>query len=377
MSHETNAEALEGIAIIGMACRFPGARNIDEFWHNLQHEVESIAFFSDDELLAAGVQPALLRHPSYVKAGAFLEDIDQFDAAFFGYNRREAEIMDPQQRLFMECAYTALEHAGYDAEQYDGLIGAYAGVGGNVYLFNLFSHPEVVSALGSFQLRLANEKDFLATRLSYKLNLKGPVATVQTACSTSLVATHLACQSLLNFDCDMALAGGSSVSIEQNTGYLYQEGGIFSPDGHCRAFDASAQGVVGGSGVGLVVLKRLSDALADGDTVYAVIKASAINNDGAAKVGFTAPSQDGQAAVIEEALNLAGVDAETITYIEAHGTGTALGDPIELAALNQVFRARTTKRHFCAIGSVKTNIGHLDTAAGIAGLIKTMLALKH
>jgi natural product biosynthesis luciferase-like monooxygenase protein/amino acid adenylation domain-containing protein len=377
MSNQAEAESLDGIAIIGLACRFPGARNIEEFWQNIKNGVESISVFSDQELLESGVEPALLRNPSYVRASATLEDIDRFDATFFGFNRREAEVLDPQQRLFLECAYTALEHAGYDSERYEGLIGVYAGVGANGYVYNLLENRELVAALGEYQIALANEKDFLATRLAYKLNLRGPSATVQTACSTSLVATHLACQSLLSFDCDLALVGGSAINVPHKVGYLYREGGIASPDGHCRAFDAQAAGTVSGSGVGAVVLKRLADALADGDSVYVVIKSSAINNDGAVKVGFTAPSQDGQAAVITQALALAGIDPSTIGYIEAHGTGTTLGDPIEVAALNQVFRGATDERGFCAIGSVKTNIGHLDAASGMAGLIKTTLALTH
>jgi iturin family lipopeptide synthetase A len=377
MSISSDDQALEGIAVIGMACRFPGANSVDAFWENIKNGVESVTFFSDEELRGSGVSPALLSHPNYVKAAAILDDIDRFDAAFFGYHRREAEILDPQQRLFLECAYTALEHAGYDPEHYQGAIGVYAGVGANTYLFNLMENAEIVDTIGGYQLRLANEKDFLATRLAYKLNLKGPSATVQTACSTSLVATHMACQSLLNFDSDVVLVGAVSLSVPQKIGYMYQEGSILSPDGHCRAFDARAAGTIGGSGVGVIVLKRLADAIADRDSIHAVIRSSAINNDGSLKVGFTAPSQDGQAAVIAEALALAGVEPETIGYIEAHGTGTPVGDPIELAALNQVFRQSTSQRGFCAIGSVKTNIGHLDTAAGIAGLIKAILALKH
>ncbi len=366
------------IAIIGMAGRFPGARNLDEFWQNLRDGVESITFFTDEEAIAAGVDPALVKNPHYVKANGVLEDVDLFDAAFFGFNPREAEIMDPQHRLFLECAWEALENAGYDPETFDGLIGVYAGASLSTYLlFHLLPNRELVESLHSDQLAIGNGRDYLPTRVSYKLNLRGPSVNVQTACSTSLVAVHLACQALLNYECDIALAGGVSVDVPQKRGYLYLEGGISSPDGHCRAFDARAQGTVGGNGVGIVVLKRLEDALADGDTIHAVIKGSAINNDGSLKVGYTAPSVEGQAEVIATAQALAGVDPETITYIEAHGTGTALGDPIEIAALTQVFRAGTQARGFCAIGSVKTNIGHLDAAAGVAGLIKTVLALKH
>ena len=365
------------IAVIGMSGRFPRASSVEAFWQNIRDGVESIAHFSDQELLAAGVSPSLLNTPHYVKARGALEDIDRFDAHFFGYLPREAEIMDPQQRLFLECAWEALERAGYDSERFDGRIGIYAGSSMSSYMFILYANHQLIESLGSFQALIGNDKDFLSTRVAYKLNLRGPAVTVQTACSTSLVAVHLACQSLLNGECDMALAGGISIGIHQRAGYVYQEGGIFSPDGHCRAFDACAQGTVGGSGVGVVVLRRLEDALADGDTIHAVIKGFAINNDGALKVGYTAPSVEGQAEVIREALALARVDPETIGYIEAHGTATPLGDPIEVAALTQVFRTSTDKTGFCALGSVKTNIGHLDAAAGVAGLIKTVMALKH
>jgi acyl transferase domain-containing protein/acyl carrier protein len=366
------------IAIIGMAGRFPGANTIEAFWHNVRAGVESISCFSDAELLAAGVDPAFLQNPHYVKARSVLDDIELFDAAFFGIHPREAESMDPQHRLFLECAWQALEHAGYDSETFDGLIGVYAGIDINSYLLhNLYSNRSLNDALSSPQTQFGNDKDYLPTRVSYKLNLTGPSINVNTACSTALVAAHLACQSLLNNECDLALAGGVGIILPQKSGYFYQEGGIVSPDGHCRTFDAEAQGTVRGSGVGIVVLKRLADALADGDAIYAVIKGSAINNDGALKVGYTAPSVDGQSRVITEAQAIAGVAPETISYIEAHGTATALGDPIEVAALTRAFRTGTAKTGFCAIGSVKTNVGHLGAAAGAAGLIKTILALHH
>ena len=366
------------IAIIGMSCRFPGARNIDEFWLNLRDGRECITFFTDEEILASGVDPALLNNPNYVRAGAVLPDIERFDASFFGFTPREAEIMDVQQRLFLECAWEAMESAGYDSETGSGSCGVFAGTGLNTYLLNnLYANRNLLESVDSFGVMLANDKDFLPTRVSYKLNLKGPSINVQTACSTSLVAVHLACQSLLAGECDLALAGGVSVRVPQKTGYLYQEGMIFSPDGHCRAFDAKARGTVGGSGVGIVVLKRLDDALAAGDCIHAVIKGSAINNDGSLKAGYTAPSVEGQQAVISEAIAMAGIEPETITYVEAHGTATSLGDPIEIAALTRAFRSRTAKTGFCAIGSLKTNVGHLDTAAGVAGLIKTVLALRH
>jgi len=303
------------IAIIGMSGRFPGTKNVDEFWHNLRDGVESISFFSDQELLSSGIDPVLLSNPNYVKAGGVLEDIDLFDASFFGFNPREAEITDPQHRLFLECAWEALECAGYDPQSYKGLIAVYAGAGMNTYhLFNLHSNRDLVDSVGSFLMMIGNDKDYLTTRVSYKLNLEGPSVVVQTACSTSLVAVHLACQSLLSGECDMALAGGVSVKVPQKAGYLYQEGGIDSPDGHCRAFDAKAQGTVFGSGLGIVVLKRLADALSDGDHIYAIIKGSAVNNDGSFKVGYTAPSMDGQVKAIRAALLMAEVDPETITY---------------------------------------------------------------
>jgi amino acid adenylation domain-containing protein/non-ribosomal peptide synthase protein (TIGR01720 family) len=366
------------IAIIGMAGRFPGASNLDEYWENLQNGVESIAFFSDEELLASGGDATLVRDPHYVKARGILEDIESVDAGFFGYTIREAALMDPQHRLFLECAWEALENAGYNPEIYNGLISVFSGTSINSYLLhNLYSHTDLMKASGPLQLAISSDKDHLATRTAYKFNLKGMGVTVQTACSTSLVAVHLACQSLLHGECDIALAGGVSVAVPQKSGYLYQEGGIVSPDGHCRTFDARAQGTVGGCGGGVVVLKRLDEAIADKDHIYALIKGSATNNDGSLKVGYTAPSVDGQTRVIKAAQQMAEVEAETITYIEAHGTGTPLGDPIEVAALTQAFRSSTEKKSFCAIGSVKTNIGHLDAAAGIAGLIKTVLALKH
>jgi acyl transferase domain-containing protein/acyl carrier protein len=367
---------MESIAIIGLSGRFTGAKNIAEFWQNLCDGVEAISQFSDEELIAAGVDPSLLKNPNYKKAGAVLDDIDLFDAGFFGFNPKEAEMTDPQHRLFLECAWEALENAGYDAQRCESKIGVYAGASLNNYLPFKLNIDQLGSA-HSFQKLIGNDKDFLSTRVSYKLNLTGPSLTIQTACSTSLVATALACQSLLNYQCDMALAGGASIRVPQKTGYLHQEGGILSPDGHCRAFDAKAKGTIIGNGVGVVLLKRLSDAIADGDHIYAVIKGSAINNDGSNKVGYTAPSVNGQAEAIAEAIALADVEPETITYIETHGTGTALGDPIEIAALTNVFRAETEKTGFCAIGSVKTNIGHLDAAAGVTGLIKTALALQH
>ena len=366
------------IAIIGLDGRFPGARNIEEFWQNLHDGVESVTFFSDQELLDAGVDPSQLTNPNYVGAGAVLDDVDKFDAAFFGISAREAALMDPQQRLFLECAWGALEHAGYDTARSKERIGVFAGASMNLYLLaNLSSHRQLLVEEGNFNIGLSNEKDYLTTKTAYRLNLKGPSISVSTGCSTSLVSIHLAVQSLLSGECDMALAGGVAVKVPQKDGYLYQEGGIGSPDGHCRVFDRDAQGTIRGDGVGVVVLKKLSRALEEHDTVHAIIKGSAVNNDGGDKIGFTAPGIDGQATVISDAQMIADVSPEMISYIEAHGTGTPLGDPIELTALSRVFHQATKRKHFCAIGSVKSNIGHLDAAAGISGLIKTVLMLQH
>ncbi|MCW5315484.1 acyltransferase domain-containing protein [Nostoc sp. KVJ3] len=376
--HNSNELNNSEIAIIAVAGRFTGAKDIESFWQNLQDGVESISWLTDEELINSGVSLDLLNNPNYVKASGVLSDIELFDANFFAYSAKEAELIDPQQRLFLELAWQAVEKAGYDPQTYHGLMGVYGGVGMNRYfLNNLYPNHQLLEALDPLQLGISNDKDFLPTRVAYKLNLTGPAVNVQTACSTSLVAVHVACQSLLNGECDMALAGGVTLCIPQKIGYLHQEGMILSPDGHCRAFDAKAQGTIAGSGAGIVVLKRLKDAISDRDHIHAIIKGSAINNDGAMKVGYTAPSVSGQAAVIGEAQAIAGVDAETISYIEAHGTATPLGDPIEITALTQAFNQTTDKKGFCAIGSLKTNLGHLDTAAGVAGLIKTVLALQH
>ncbi|HEX4965433.1 MAG TPA: amino acid adenylation domain-containing protein [Thermoanaerobaculia bacterium] len=356
------------IAIVGMAGRFPGADDVDQLWRNLRAGVESIRFFGSAEAAEAGL----------VQAGGLLDDVEGFDAAFFDFNPREAEIADPQQRIFLECCWQALERAGYSPDGFAGSIGVFAGTGMNTYfLNNVLGHTELLQTLAPIQVLIGTDKDYLAPRISYKLNLKGPSISVQTACSTSLVAVHLACQSLQDYQSDLALAGGVSIRVPQESGYRYQEGGIYSPDGHCRAFDRRAQGTVAGSAAAVVVLKRLSDALAEGDNVLAVIRGSAVNNDGSAKVGFTAPSVEGQVAVISEALAAAGVSGDTIGYVEAHGTGTALGDPIEVTALNRSFGVGAGRRETCALGSVKSNLGHLDTASGVTGLIKAVLALQH
>jgi acyl transferase domain-containing protein/glutamate-1-semialdehyde aminotransferase len=364
-------------AIIGMAGRFPGAPDIGTFWSNIANRVESIARFSARDLEGCGVDPAVLSNPDYVPAGAPLADAECFDAAFFGVNPAEARLMDPQHRILLECAWAALEDAGIDPATFQGRIGVFAGVARNTYLMHLLrSRPDVLESAGEYQSMIASEKDFSATRLAYKFNLRGPAVNVQTACSTSAVAVHLACQSLRAGDCDVALAAGGRILVPTRSGYCYEEGSILSPDGHCRAFDAAARGTVRGSGVGVIVLRRLDDAIRDRDNVRAVIKGSAVNNDGSAKVGFTAPSLSGQAAAIADALTAAGVSADTIGYVEAHGTGTAIGDPIEIAALTRAFRRSTRRNGYCAISSVKANIGHLDAGAAIAGMIKTVRALE-
>jgi acyl transferase domain-containing protein/non-ribosomal peptide synthetase component F len=365
------------VAIVGMAGRFPGARDLAEFWSNLRGGVEAVRFPAPEELLARGLDASRLADPTWVKAVSQMDGYDCFDDLFFGVNPREAELMDPQHRILLECAWEALESAGHEAQQIAGRVGVYAGATLSTYLlFHLVGNPLAAGA-DPLQVVMGNASDALATRISYKLNLRGPSHSLQCACSTSLVAVHAACQALLHEECDLALAGGVSIQADAGLGYRYVPGSVVSPDGRCRAFDAAAQGSIFGSGVGLVVLKRLADALADRDTIRAVILGSAVNNDGSLKVGFTAPGVEGQAAVISEALAVAGVDPTTIAYVEAHGTGTALGDPVEIQAVTRAFREYTDRRGFCAIGSVKSNVGHLDVAAGVAGLIKTVLALEH
>ncbi|WP_429848144.1 SDR family oxidoreductase [Brevibacillus panacihumi] len=378
MSMDDTQAYLGGVAIIGMSGRFPGAQSVSQFWQNLVNGRETITFFSKEELLAAGVAEELINHPDFVPAQGVLEGIEWFDASFFGFSPREAELLDPQQRLFLECVWESLEMAGYSPYDTEAIIGVFAGAPSSTYfLHNLLPNLEHLSSSGAWQIAIGNEKDHMPTRTSYKLNLRGPSVNVNTACSTSLVATHLACQSLLSYHCDMALAGGVTIKVPQHTGYLYQEGWIASPDGHTRAFDKNAQGSGFGNGVGVVLLKRLEDAIADRDLIYAVIKGSSINNDGSSRVGYTAPSVEGQIEVIATAQAVAQVEPRTIDYIETHGTGTALGDPIEASALIRVFEENTDEKQFCALGSVKTNVGHLDSAAGMAGLIKTTMALHH
>ena len=380
MSHDpTNLE--DGIAIIGMAGKFPGAPNLDVFWQNLKAGVESVSTFSDAEL----EMPAPTDNEAhFVRSRAIIEGVDLFDADFFGMNPHEAEYTDPQHRLLLETAWEALENAGYDPAQTESSIGVFAGCSSNSYLLhNLSSNPAFLAEylasqqMGAHPALLGNDKDFLATRISYKLNLRGPSVAVQSACSTSLVAICQACQNLLTFQCDLALAGGVSVTFPQRRGYTYEEGSIVSKDGRCRPFDAAADGTVFGDGVGLVVLKRAGEAMRDGDHICAIIRGFAVNNDGSGKVSYMAPSVDGQFEAVAVAQALAGIDLQTIRYVEAHGTGTSLGDPIEVAALTKAFRVGTTAKQFCTLGALKGNVGHMEAAAGVGGLIKAVLAVYH
>ena len=376
-------DMVPAIAVIGMAGRFPGAPTLDKFWDNLQRGVESITHFSPGDLEDAFGR-SVQSQAGYVCARSMLENVEDFDAGFFNFLPKEAELTDPQQRLFLEIAWEALESAGYDPGAFPGEIAVYAGSSIDTYLlYHLLADRrrlEVFTGsyqVGEFSTLVGNSPDFIATRTAYKLDLRGPAFTVQSACSTSLLAVAEACQCLLDYRADMALAGGVSITFPQKRGYLYQDGGMVSPDGHCRSFDADAAGTVFGSGAGVVLLKRLDAALADGDPIRAVIRGSAVNNDGARKVGYTAPSSDGQAKVVALAQAVAGVTADAISYVECHGTATPLGDPIEVSGLTKAFRATTDRKGFCAIGTVKTNIGHLDIAAGVTGLIKTILSLEH
>lgn len=377
MVMETEENNLENrLAIIGMACRLPGADSVGEFWENLKNGTESFTEFTDEELLEAGVDPVLISSPHYVRSRGIVKNADHFDAAFFGFNPREAELLDPQHRIFLECCWHALEDAGYDPDKTDARIGVYGGTGTNWHLGNVSNHPEVVKFSSGASVVTSNDKDYVTTRVSYKLNLTGPSVNVQSACSTSLVAVVLGMNSLLNYQCDMILAGGATIEIPEKQGYVYQEGGMESPDGRCRPFDKNAKGTVFSRGAGVVLLKRLEDAIRDKDNIYAVILGGAINNDGIEKVGFTAPSVNGQVEVAIEALERSGVSAESLSFVEAHGTATQLGDPIEVESLTQTFRNYTGNKQFCALGSVKGHIGHTDVASGAAGLIKSALALK-
>jgi len=366
------------IAVVGLDCRVPGAKNAEEFWNNIKNGVEALSWLTDEELINAGVSEKTIQDPNYVKAAFKLDDVEHFDAQFFGFTPKEACYMDPQQRLMLEITWHALEDAGCNPDTFKGKIGVFAGASISQYLLkNIMPNVDIENPEILRTVWMENDLNYLTTMLSYKLNLKGPSVTVQTACSTSLSAIAMAVQSLQNYQCDMALAGGCKVLLPQNEGYLYMPGEILSPDGHCRPFDAKGQGTVSGSGVGMVVLKRLSDALEDSDQIIAVIKGSAINNDGNDKIGFTAPSINGERRAVREALLLSEIEADTITYMETHGTGTPLGDPIEIQALTEAWRKDTSKKNYCALGAVKANVGHLDTAAGVIGFIKACLVLKN
>src|SRR5262245_57017231 len=366
------------IAIIGLSCRFPGAATAEAYWKNLCDGVESITFFSDQELLAAGVDASLLAHPSYVKAAPTLRDVEMFDASFFGYSPKDAALMDPQQRLFLEVCWEAFEQAGYDSAGYPGKVGVLSTGGGMVtsYLLAKLHHADFPGQTASVS-HINNDRDFLSTRVAFKLNLRGPSFTVQSACSSSLLAVHQACQNLRFNECDMMLVGGSVVRIPQDAGYLAEKYNVHSLDGHCRPFDSAAQGTIFGSGVGAVLLKPLEQAVADRDHIFAVIKGTAANNDGSAKSSYTAPSLGQQSQAVVDALDLAGVAAASVGYIECHSTGTIVGDPLEVEALTMAFRKGTERKQYCAVGSVKANIGHPEQAAGIAGIIKTALVLHH
>ncbi len=371
-------EELGAVAIIGMAGRFPKSRDLAEFWRNLCEGADCITRFSREDVVATSYTRDLLDKPNYVGAAGALDDIDLFDARFFGISPREVQGMDPQHRVFLEVAVEALQIAGYDPARAPGPIGVYAGCDDSTYFVNnLLANPEFMMTVGPFAAALGSDKDYLPTRVSYELDLRGPSVSIQCACSTALAATHIAIQGLLEFECDLALAGGVAIRVPQKMGYLAQEGGVFAPDGRCRPFDESGGGFVEGSGAGILVLKRMEDALADGDHIWAVIRGSALNNDGRGKMGFAAPKRESQAAVIAAAHAAAEVEPASITYVEAHGTGTRVGDPLEFGALDDIFRPAGVAPGSCGIGSVKSNIGHLFPAAGAASLIKTALALEN
>lgn len=376
--NQTESKNLECIAIVGIAVRMPGAADVRQFWDNLKTGKECISLFSKEEMLEAGVSSEMIDLPNYVAAKGILDGVELFDANFFGIAPREAELMDPQHRVLMECSWAAMEDAGYVPEQYPGRIAVFTSAGMNTYLpVNLMSNPDLLEQVGGFELSIYNDKDFVPTRIAYSMNIKGPAIDIGTACSSSLVSTHLACQHLLTYQSDMALVGGITIHLPQKVGHLHEAGSAYSPDRHCRPFDATQSGLIDGNGAAVIIVKRLEDALNDGDKIHALIRGSAINNDGSDKVGYAAPSVNGQAEAILEALAVAEVEADSISYVEAHGTSTPLGDPIELAALTQAYRTSTNRTGFCGVGSVKSNIGHVDKAAGLAGLIKTALALEH
>ena len=365
------------VAVIGMACRLPGAKNINEYWKNLLNGVETLNTFTDEELVASGVDPAVFRQPNYVRNRGIINGAEYFDAEFFGFTPREAELMDPQQRIFLECAWHALEDAGCDPLKARERIGVFGGTGTPLHLVSTMENSWVKKNASGASIVTSNDKDYVTTRVSYKLNLTGPSVNVQCACSTSMVAVVMGVNSLVSYQSDMILAGGATIEIPERHGYLYQAGGMESADGHCHTFDKEANGTVFSRGCGVVVLKRLEDAIRDKNNIYAVVIGSAINNDGNKKAGFTAPSVEGQVEVISEALALSEISADTITYVEAHGTATPIGDPIEVTSLSEAFRQHTGRKQYCAIGSVKTNIGHCDIASGAASFIKTALCLRN
>ena len=375
--HNGHDKARGAVAVIGMAGRFPGAADLDQLWHNLCNSVESISFFTPEEL-GPGIEEHLRHDPDYIRARGLIDGADLFDAAFFGINPLEAKVMDPQQRVFLELAQQALENAGYDPERYKGRIGVYAGIGDNhYYTTNLLTQPDLLAMAGKLAVEYGNQKDYIALRTAYLLDLRGPAISLNTACSTTLLAVDQAYRSLLDYECDIALSGGIDITVPQKSGFLFQEGGTFAKDGHCRPFDADATGTMFCDGAGVVILKRLADALTDGDKIYAVIRGTGKNNNGSRPASFLAPSVDGQADAIALAQSNADVPVDTIRYIEAHGTGTPVGDPIEFEALRKVFESKTDKKQFCYIGSIKGNIGHPTNAAGVAGLIKAALVLHH
>ncbi|MBI9100432.1 MAG: type I polyketide synthase, partial [Spirochaetaceae bacterium] len=374
---EDRQETQDLIAIIGMSFEFPGVKNPQEYWNILSNGIETIKDYSDEELIQEGIPEELVNNIHYVKRSGGLDTSKRFDADFFNYSPKESLFMDPQHRKFLEHSYKALEAAGIIKDLEKSRIGVFAGCGQNSYLLKNIELSGKKDSSSDFQRMIGNDKDFLATRVAYKLNLRGPAITVQTACSTSMTAIHTGIQNLLGFQCDAALCGAVSISVPLKQGYLYKPGEILSPDGHCRAFDKNGSGTTFGSGVGVVILKRLEDAVSDGDYIEAIIRGIALNNDGKNKIGYTAPGVDGQAEVIAMSHGIADVEPDQISYIEAHGTGTQLGDPIEIEALTQAFRLDTDKIGYCGIGSVKPNLGHLDTASGVAGLIKVILALKN
>ena len=373
MEHEP--DDLDKVAVVGMAGRFPNAASIDQLWDRLVTGTDCLHWFAEEELEDLGIPSSLFRQENFVPRGTLIDGYDQFDPELFGFRPQEAANTDPQSRLLLKVCHEALEHAGYAPFNTEQDVGVFAGCNPIDYAL-LLGAPDLTDSLSAFDRMVGNDRDFLATRVAHRLNLTGPALNIQTACSTSLVAVHIASQHLLNYECSLALAGGASLNFRQGVGYFYQPGMILSPDGYCRAFDAKANGTTLGQGAAVVVLKRLSDALEEGDTIHAVIAGSATNNDGAKKVSYTAPSIDGQASVIATAQSVAGLSPTDITYIEAHGTGTQLGDPIEVAALKEAFGSPSENQLYCGLGSVKTNIGHLDAAAGVTGFVKAVLSVR-